>query len=221
MSLSERLRAEASEVWEKCFEHPFVQGIGRGDLDEDRFRRFLLQDYLFLVDYARALAFASAKAPDLDAQSWFAKLLHATHTVEMEGHRRLCADWGIASTDLERTEALPTTVAYASFLVRRAAAGDVGELAASLLPCQWGYADIGRRLKEQGLPAHDRFAEWIESYADPDYQALTDWLRGFVDELGAGIDEGISRRWSRTFQTTLRYEFAFWEMAWAGEDWPV
>jgi thiaminase/transcriptional activator TenA len=218
VSTSQRLRDASSETWEACFAHPFVQAIGRGDLEEEAFRRFLVQDYLFLIDYARALAFASARASELEAQTWFAKLLHATLDVEMDMHRRLCRDWGIAPSDLERAQPLPTTVGYTSFLVRTAVAADIGDLAASLLPCQWGYADIGARLKEQGLPHHARYAAWIESYADQDYQELTEWLRRFVD--GRHVDDVTYLRWRDIFRTTLRYELAFWEMAWSGERWP-
>jgi thiaminase/transcriptional activator TenA len=217
--VSQRLRAEHDELWEACFAHPFVQGIGRGDLTDERFRTFLVQDYLFLIDYARVLAYASAKAPDLDSQTWFARLLDATLSTEMDLHRKTCAEWGIAAGDLEGAEPLPTTVAYTSFLVRTAAAGDIGELACALLPCQWGYADIGVRLKQRGLPEHPRYAAWIDVYADPVYVELTGWLRAFVDRLGRAADEATYGRWRRIFATTLRYELAFWEMAWAGEGW--
>ena len=217
-STSERLRADHGDAWEACFTHPFVQAIGRGDLDEDCFRTFLVQDYLFLIDYARVLATASAKAPDLESQTWFAKLADATLSVEMDLHRSLCARWGIDGTELEGAEALPTTVAYTSFLLR-AASGDIGELAAALLPCQWGYADVGARLAAAGSPDHERYAAWIASYADPDYQELTNWLRAFVDRLGADITQATYARWSHIFRTTLRYEASFWEMAWSGERW--
>jgi thiaminase/transcriptional activator TenA len=200
--------------------HPFVQAIGRGDLEEDAFRRFLVQDYLFLIDYARVLAYASARAPDLDAQTWFARLLDATLSTEMDLHRKTCAEWGIDASELEGAEPLPTTVAYTSFLVRTAASGDAGAIGAALLPCQWGYADIGVRLKAQGLPAEPRYASWIEAYADAEYGGLTDWLRAFVDRLGAEVSEQTYRRWRTIFTTTLRYELAFWEMAHNGEDWP-
>lgn len=216
--VSARLRAEHADAWEACFTHPFVQAIGRGDLAEDRFRTFLVQDYLFLIDYARVLATASAKAPDLESQKRFAELARSTLVVEMELHRDVCEEWGIDASALEGAEPLPTTVAYTSFLLR-CASGDIGELGAALLPCQWGYADVGRRLKEAGLPRHERYAAWIESYADPDYQALTDWLRAFVDRAGASISGDAYTRWSRIFATTLRYEAAFWEMAWSGERW--
>jgi thiaminase/transcriptional activator TenA len=218
-AISERLRADHAVEWEACFTHPFVQAIGRGDLEEERFRTFLVQDYLFLIDYARVLATASAKAPDLEAQTWFARLAEATLCTEMGLHRTMCAQWGIDATALEGAEPLPTTVAYTSFLLR-AASGDIGELAAALLPCQWGYADVGSRLKDAGPPGHERYAAWIESYADPGYVALTEWLRAFVDRLGGGLTDETYARWSRIFRTTLRYEAAFWEMAWSGEAWP-
>jgi thiaminase/transcriptional activator TenA len=219
--ISERLRSENDDVWEACFAHSFVQAIGRGDLAEERFRRFLVQDYLFLIDYARVLAYASARSRDVEAQTWFAKLLSATLETEMELHRRTCAQWGIARHDLETAEALPTTVGYTSYLVRTAANGDIGEVAAALLPCLWGYADIGMRLAERGLPAEPRYAAWIESYADPGYVDLTAWLRGLVDRIGASLDEATYARWHGIFRTTLRYELDFWEMAWSGQDWSV
>lgn len=219
MTTSARLRDDCSRLWESCFEHPFVQAIGRGDLDDGKFRTFLVQDYLFLIDYARVLAYASAKAPGVAAQTWFARLLDATLSTEMDLHRKACAEWGIPAGELERAEALPTTVAYTSFLLRTAATGDAGDVGAALLPCQWGYADIGLRLKERGVPAEPRYAAWIESYADPGYVGLTDWLRGFVDGLPG--DEAAYGRWRDIFATTLRYELAFWDMAWTGEKWPA
>lgn len=221
MRASERLRSACAEQWEACFLHPFVQAIGRGDLDEERFRRFLVQDYLFLLDYARVLAYGSAKAPDLESQTWFARLLGATLETEMDLHRRTCAQWGVKASALEGAKPLPTTVAYTSFLVRAAATGDAGELAAALLPCQWGYADIGIRLREQGLPEHALYAAWIEAYADPGYVELADWLRAFVDRMGRDADDDTLTRWEQIFRTTLRYELAFWEMAWSDKRWPA
>lgn len=220
MSLSQRLRDTCHEEWEACYAHPFVQAIGRGDLDVQAFRRFLAQDYLFLIDYARVLALASAKSPDLDTQTWFARLMHATLETEMDLHRRVCREWGLSPSDLDRTPPLPTTVAYTSFLVRIASTADLGELACALLPCQWGYADIALRLQAAGTPEHEpRYKAWVESYTSPEYLELTDWLRAFVDRGGANIDDPTYLRWRATFRTTLRLELAFWEMAWTDESW--
>jgi thiaminase/transcriptional activator TenA len=65
VSVSAELRAAAAEVWEAQHAHPFVRGIGAGTLDEERFRFYVRQDYLFLIDYGRLLALGAARAPRL------------------------------------------------------------------------------------------------------------------------------------------------------------
>ena len=46
-------------------EHPFVQGLGDGTLPEAAFRHYLVQDYLFLIQFARAYGLAAYKADTL------------------------------------------------------------------------------------------------------------------------------------------------------------
>ena len=56
MRTTQRLYEAAHPIWEQCHDHPFVRGIGDGSLDLEKFQWFLLQDYLYLFDYARVLA---------------------------------------------------------------------------------------------------------------------------------------------------------------------
>ena len=56
MTTTQRLHEAARPVWEACCSHPFVKGIGDGTLELEKFRHFLLQDYLYLFDYARVFA---------------------------------------------------------------------------------------------------------------------------------------------------------------------
>src|ERR671934_211977 len=81
--------------------HPVVRGIGAGTLDEDRFRRWLTQDYLFLLDYVRLFALAAARAPDTDTLGRLVDLAHATFHDELSLHRGYAARFGIAERDLE------------------------------------------------------------------------------------------------------------------------
>ena len=58
MSFFERLKAEASVEWRAYTEHPFTSGMADGTLTEAAFRHYLVQDYLFLIEFARAYAVA-------------------------------------------------------------------------------------------------------------------------------------------------------------------
>jgi thiaminase/transcriptional activator TenA len=218
---SARLRRLGDAVWRAQHEHPFVRGIGDGSLDLERFRHWVRQDYRFLIEYCRLFGLAAARAPDLDTLVRFAELLQATARTEMDLHRAYAGELGITPGDLEREPMAPTTRAYTDFLVRVAATGDFAELAAALLPCMWGFSEIGQTLAARGLPAEPRFAKWIRAYADPEFAALAGWCRELVDRLAAGADAPGRRRMEEAFLTSSRYEYLFWEMAWRLETWPV
>ena len=220
-SFSTHLRRLADPVWRAQHEHPFVRGIGDGSLDLRRFRHWVRQDYRFLVEYCRLFGLAAARAPDLDTLARFADLLQATARTEMDLHRAYAAELGIDAGELEREPMAPTTRAYTDFLVRVAATGEFAELAAALLPCMWGFSEIGQALAAQGPATEPRYAKWIRAYADPEFAALAGWCRALVDRLAAGVDEPTRSRMEDTFLTSSRYEYLFWEMAWRLETWPV
>jgi len=104
--------------------------------------------------------------------------------------------------------------------LRTATVGDFAELVATLLPCMWGFNEIGRRLAENGPPDDERYARWIEMYASEEFTALVDWLRELTDRLGANLSGGPRDRIREVFLVSSRYELAFWEMAWTLEAWP-
>jgi thiaminase/transcriptional activator TenA len=214
--LSALLRESAADIWDAQHRHPFVTGIGDGSLPVERFQVWLRQDWLFLIEYARMLALGAARAPDLPTMTRFAGLTRAILEDEMSLHRSYAAEFGISESELDHEQMLPTTQGYTDFLVRTASQGDFAELVAALLPCMWGYSELGLRLAERSRPAEDRYAAWIEMYASDDFAELAAWCRELTDRM-EGADRG---RMERAFTTSSRYELAFWEMAWSGEHWP-
>ncbi len=219
MSFYEQLRRENASLWEAAFKHPFVRGIGRGDLPEEKFRFYLEQDYLFLIDYARVFALAVAKADGLETMGYLAKVVEGTLNYEMELHRQVCADFGLSREDLERATPAPTTDAYTRFLLSVAWSGSLAEILAAVLPCAYGYREIGLRLAEAGLPEHPHYAAWIETYSGDEYGELAEWLRRTFDELADLAGPAERGRMHLLFRRSSQYELRFWEMAWRGEAW--
>ena len=218
---TDTLRALADPVWRAQHDHPFVRGIGDGTLDVERFKHWVRQDYRFLIEYCRLFGLAAARAPDLDTLARFADLLQATARTEMDLHRAYAREFEISEAELEAEPMAPTTRGYTDFLLRVAATGDFAELVAALLPCMWGFSEIGQTLRARGLPAEPRHAKWIEMYADPEFAALCAWCRELVDRLADDSSEAARRRMEEAFLTSSRYEYLFWEMAWRLERWPV
>lgn len=106
---SDELRDASADIWDAAQTHPFLTGIGDGTLHPDRFRFYVRQDYLFLIDYGRLLALGCARAPRLELMERFADLTHSTLLTEMELHRGYAAEWGISREELERERPQPAT----------------------------------------------------------------------------------------------------------------
>ena len=222
MAFADDIERESLPIRQAILAHPFVAGVGAGTLETARFKHYVLQDYVYLIDYSRVLALAAAKAPDLPTMGWFAQLLDETLNREMDLHRRYCAQFGIDRSELESTIAAPTTVAYTSYLLRLAHQGSFAELVAGLLPCQWGYWEIGNHLARQGEPIDaPLYCQWIQMYADPEFAALADQLRNLANRLGESAGPAEVAAMGQAYLTSLRFEYRFWDMAYNLEDWGV
>ncbi|MBI4198568.1 MAG: thiaminase II [Chloroflexi bacterium] len=222
MSFTSDIYNRSLPLQKAILEHPFVRGIGNGTLDVERFKHFIRQDYLYLIDYCRVFAVTVARSPDLETMTRFSQMLHDTLHTEMALHRGYCTRFGISQADLEATAPAPTTQAYTNFLLRTAYGGSFGELAAALLPCLWGYSDVGLHLASRGKPPHaPLYGEWIDMYAAPEFKALAAWLRGLVDRLAESAGPEERSRMEQAYVACSRYEYAFWEMAWSQEQWEV
>ncbi|NJP07995.1 MAG: TenA family protein [Chloroflexaceae bacterium] len=205
MTLSHELWQANADLARASLEHPFVQGIGRGDLPRERFAYYVGQDAFYLEAFARAYTIASAKAPDWEAF----ELLHAMVDgvlAERKLHESYAAEWGIT---IHQVEPGPTTRRYTDFLLATAWSHNTGLTMVAMLPCMRLYAFLGQELARDGIPDHS-YRRWIETYADPG-----------IMELVEQIEQLVNRYASPTplVHTTYRYamecERDFFQAAWA------
>ncbi|MBU5435128.1 thiaminase II [Pseudoflavonifractor sp. MSJ-37] len=218
MNVTERLYEAAKPVWEQCHAHPFVRGIGDGTLDLEKFRWFLLQDYLYLFDYARVFAWGVIKARDPELMRTFSANVDAILGGEMKVHRGYMARMGISEEQVLAVEPALSNLSYTHYMLAVASAGGPAEIVASILACSWSYAEIGTRLaKIPGAADHPFYGEWIRSYAGEEYQQTNAALVALMEELAASCTETEYQRLEEIFVACSRYELGFWEMAWTLE----
>jgi len=221
-SFTEVVRLQAREIWRRELEHPFVRGLGDGTLPVDRFRFYLEQDYVFLIEYCRVFALASAKARDLPTMNLFAGLLGDTLKIEMQLHRDYCLRLEIAEQALEAARLAPITHAYTRHLLTTAYEGTITEIVAAVLPCQLGYAEIAAALAREGRGGGNSFyAEWIAAYTSHEFMQGAQRLVELLDSLAGGLPPRETDRLERLFLTSSRYEYLFWEMSWTRATWPI
>jgi len=142
-------------------------------------------------------------------------LLNETLNSEMDLHRSFCIDFGITEVELEETKPISTTNDYTKFLIRNAEDNPIEFIAVALLPCQWGYGEIGKNLSENSSLDPESFHyKWIQSYNSREYQEVTKWLKEFVDLVGRKMNSGKIQELSEVFRHGIEFEIKFWESAW-------
>ena len=217
MSFFERLKTEAFVEWRAYTEHPFTAGLADGTLPEAAFRHYLVQDYLFLIEFARAYALAVYKSPQLSDMREAASGLSAILDVEMNLHIKLCAGWGLSPGDLEQAPPASATLAYTRYVLDAGMRGDLLTLRVALAPCVVGYAEIATRLAAQpgACIATNPYGVWIEEYAGAPYQQVATSAREHLDRLAnLYVTPAREAELVTIFKEATRLETDFWEMGW-------
>ena len=196
MDFFERLKTAASAEWRAYTGHPFTKGMGEGSLPEAAFRHYLVQDYLFLIEFARAYALSVYKSPRLADMREAASGLSAILDVEMNLHVKLCAGWGLSAADLERAPPAVEMLAYTRYVLDAGMRGDLLALKVALAPCVIGYAEIATRLAAQpdALAATNPYSVWIAEYAGAPYQEVAAKARAQLEVLPIATRRRPGRR---------------------------
>jgi thiaminase/transcriptional activator TenA len=213
----ERLKKQAPAEWRAYTEHAFTDALADGSLPEAAFRHYLVQDYLFLIEFARAYALAVYKSPDLADMRETAAGLSAILDVEMNLHVKLCAGWGLSPDDLERAPPASEMLAYTRYVLDAGMRGDLLALKVALAPCVIGYAEIATRLaaKPNAMAATNPYHIWIGEYAGAPYQEVAARAQAHLDDLAARyVTPAREAELIAIFREATRLEADFWEMGW-------
>jgi len=210
-----RLVDAAGDVWPAYTRHEFVLRLARGDLPEAAFRRYLVQDYLFLLHFARAWGLAIYKSDTLGEMRRAQSLVAATLDVEIGLHIDYCRGWDLSEEAMSAEPEAPETVAYTRFVLDRGLAGDRLDLEIALAPCMIGYAEIAVERMANPATRHDGnpYLDWLLMYSGDEYQNLARHCAAALDEQFARRGgEGRLPALATTFSTAARLEADFWQM---------
>jgi len=209
------LRDAMAEPWRTYVAHPFVAQLAAGTLPESCFHHYLGQDYLFLIQFARAYALAAYKADTLADIRAAAAGMSAIIDTEIRLHMDYCAGWGLDQDDMEALPEASATMAYTRYVLEKGLQGDLLDLYVALAPCVIGYGEIGARLagdadtKFEGNP----YASWIFMYSSDEYQEISRIHAETLDRLWEERAGGARlRQLGATFAQATQLEVDFWQM---------
>ncbi|MDR3492980.1 MAG: thiaminase II [Ancalomicrobiaceae bacterium] len=217
MDIFDRLRDARGPDWQGYVAHPFVDALGDGSLPIAAFKTYLIQDYLFLIQFARAHALAVYKSRRLADMRAAAKGVTAILERELDLHLTYCRGWGLDPEAVEKMPEHRATTAYTRYVIDVGFSGDLLDLHVALAPCIIGYYEIatGLAVRPGALLAANPYAGWISEYAGEGYSQVATAARTHLEALAdrfmapARFDEV-----AEIFGTACRLEADFWEMGW-------
>ncbi|KAJ5787531.1 Phosphomethylpyrimidine kinase type-1 [Penicillium paradoxum] len=184
-------RPDVQRVWQKFTYHEFVEGLGQGTLPVERFKAYLVQDYLYL----------SAQV-----------VLHIQR--EMELHLDYCTAFGLTKQEMENTPETIACTAYSRYILDVGQSEDWLALQMALAPCLIGYGAIARRLHtgEGTLREGNNYWKWIENYVADDYTDAVRLGSALLEDHVQHVSPSRMEELIEIFIRATELEIRFWDM---------
>lgn len=213
---SKELYESAKDIWDSYYTHPFVKGIGDGSLDKEKFKFYIIQDYIYLLDYAKLFALGVIKSKNEADMKKFANLTDGILNSEMGIHRIYMKKLGITKESIALEKPTLDNTSYTSYMLSVSHCGDIKEIAVAALSCMWSYEIIGKKLKKIYGCDHEFYGEWIECYSSDRYEELTNWNIELVEKYCKNLSEEEKEHLKTIFINCSIYEYKFWDMSYKG-----
>ena len=222
MTFTDVLRKENDDLFQLIFQHPFVQGIGKGNVPKEALAHYIKADFEYLNAYMHIYGLAISKSPSRQDISYFNQQIEFVLNSETHPHQNFCVQIGMEYEELQGYPLPPTADHYVKHMMYYAYRGGLGEILAALLPCPWTYWEIGLELTKQYEPKENHpFYPWISFYANPRVETVTKKMRDRLDAIAKAASEEERERMHDAFRKSCQLELGFWEMAYTCEEWPA
>lgn len=215
MKTTERILKAAKDIWASYNEHPFLLGIQDGTLDQEKFRYYLIQDYLYLEEFTKVFSLGIAKAKSPEMIRLFSQFVTLLIDQELDIHRGYIGKLAVSREEIDAMPRALDNLSYTSYMLRTAYEEGEAEILTAILPCAYSYEIIAKNILARNPAAADDpfYGEWIKTYAGS-YGDINIVLLETIDRLTEHYTEAQLRHLEEIFTACSRYELAFWELGW-------
>jgi len=212
------LKEDNLSNWNSYIKHDFVIKLTSSSLNKKIFLNYLIQDYLFLIQFSKAWSLAIVKSDTLYEMKVAANTVNGLINFEMDLHIDLCGSYGISKIDLENANEENENIAYTRYVLEAGYSGDLLDLLAALIPCVLGYGEIGLN-NAKVIPEDYMYHKWLKTYSSKEYQKICDEVANMFDNaILLRLDKNYkdSYKWNnikKIFRKAVLLEVDFWNMA--------
>ena len=200
---------------ESYMKHPFIEGLKSGDLDRKKFGNYLVQDTLYLKDYAKVYASAFLLAETIEDLQFLHSCIGVVVADETNMHIKYLKDYDLDMYLIDGMEVQSENRAYLDYMLSFTKGGDIKEIFVSALPCTITYEYIGKALKMECIEEikSNYYGPWIEAYAGKDFEKFSVDSCKLLDRICESIDEEEQEKLITIYLKACEHEMNFWDMS--------
>ena len=209
MTFSETIINEAQKYLKIQLKKRFLVEMAEGKLEKNKFNYWLRVDYPYLINMSKVVAIGKAKSEDDD--DYHAMTIHTKGVEdEMLDHQDHAKNNKLSLKDISNPKSMgPIKHSYTRHQLSSAYSGDIGDLQASLLSCQWSYHNLAIEMQKYYTKNSNPYKTWIEDYAKKE--------NGFklscklLDRKALKYGKHAEERMKNIFFISVFHETALWD----------
>lgn len=219
MGFVKQMTDSVLDIWNAYLEHPFIREMSDGTLPENKMKRYIIEDSLFLSEYVKACAVGILKAKTMKDMAHFNSMIAGIVQGEYALRDTYLESAGIYKGEWERMTLSKENRDYANYIMKTALDGGLPELLAATLPCMLSYYYIGKQLVERDPECLKRpYGELIADYASEICQEMCQVSSDYMDTLCMGLDKQGKQKLMDIYREASIYEMGFWDMVYQNRD---
>ena len=205
-----KLKSSCNKEWSEYTDHKFLSDLVSNKLPDKNFKKYLVQDYIFLHHFLKILALSVYKSnsfKEINRSVNFIKGID--HEIKL--HVTYCKKWKIPLRSLNNIKIERVNSAYTDHVLSVGKNGNNLDIFSGLSPCIIGYGEIGFKLSKIKNWKKSKYSSWIKLYSSKEYQQI---VKNNINYLNILFKSSKNKNLSKlkiNFKKSTILEKNFWE----------
>jgi len=205
-----KLKSNCNKEWSEYTGHKFLSDLVSNKLPDKNFKKYLVQDYIFLQQFLKILALSVYKSNSFEEINRSVNFIKGIdHEIKL--HISYCKKWQISLRSLSNIKVERANSAYTDHVLSVGKNGNNLDIFSSLSPCIIGYGEIGFKLSKIKNWKKSKYSSWIKMYSSKEYQQVAKDNIDYLDILFKNNKKKNLTKLKKNFKKSTILEKNFWE----------
>jgi len=205
-----KLKRSCKKEWSEFTNHRFLSDLVSNKLPGVNFKKYLIQDYIFLQQFLKILALSVYKSKSFEEINRSVNfIIGINHEIKL--HINFCKKWKVALRSLDNIKVEKANSAYTDHVLNVGKNGNNLDIYSCLSPCIIGYGEIGLKLSKIKDWEKSKYSSWIKMYSSNEYQQVAKDNIHYLDILFKNYKDKDVTKLRKKFKKSTILERNFWE----------